>query len=59
MTTEAHVNASVAALGLTRIAVAHRPETIASADRVLVFEAGRLREVQAPCRARQQVMAAD
>ncbi len=45
--TEAHVNASVAALGLTRIVVAHRPETVASADRVLVFEAGRLHEVPA------------
>ena len=45
--TEAHVNASVAALGLTRIVVAHRPETIASADRVLVFEAGRLHELSA------------
>ena len=45
--TEAHVNASIAALGLTRIVVAHRPETIASAGRVLVFEAGRLHEAPA------------
>jgi ATP-binding cassette subfamily B protein RaxB len=42
--TEAHVNASIAGLGLTRIIVAHRPETIAAADRVLRFEAGRVIE---------------
>lgn len=36
------VNAAVSALALTRIIVAHRPETIASADRVLVMEAGRI-----------------
>jgi ATP-binding cassette subfamily B protein RaxB len=33
---EAKVNAAVKALGLTRIIIAHRPETIASASRVLV-----------------------
>lgn len=32
---EARVNAAVKALGLTRIIIAHRPETIASASRVL------------------------
>jgi ATP-binding cassette subfamily B protein RaxB len=36
------VNAAVGALALTRIIVAHRPETIASADRVLVMEGGRI-----------------
>jgi ATP-binding cassette subfamily B protein RaxB len=36
------VNAAVNALELTRIIVAHRPETIASADRVLVMEEGRI-----------------
>lgn len=36
------VNAEVSALALTRIIVAHRPETIASADRVLVMEGGRI-----------------
>ncbi len=46
LATEAHVNASITALGLTRIIVAHRPQTIASADRVLRFEAGRL--IEAP-----------
>ena len=32
---EAHINASVAALKITRIFIAHRPSTIASADRVI------------------------
>lgn len=36
------VNEAVRALPLTRIIVAHRPETIAHADRVIVIEAGRL-----------------
>ena len=36
------VNAAVAGLGLTRLIVAHRPETIASAHRVLVMGAGRI-----------------
>jgi ATP-binding cassette subfamily B protein RaxB len=45
---EARVNEAIAALGLTRIIVAHRPQTIASADRVLVFEAGCLREAPRP-----------
>jgi ATP-binding cassette subfamily B protein RaxB len=36
------VNAAVRHLALTKVIVAHRPETIASADRVLVMEAGRI-----------------
>jgi ATP-binding cassette subfamily B protein RaxB len=36
------VNDAVRRLRLTRLIVAHRPETIASADRVLVMEAGRI-----------------
>ncbi len=36
------VNEAVRALAITRIIVAHRPETIASADRVLVLEGGRI-----------------
>jgi ATP-binding cassette, subfamily B, bacterial CvaB/MchF/RaxB len=39
---ERSVNETVRALNLTRVVVAHRPETIAMADRVLVMEAGRL-----------------
>lgn len=36
------VNDAVKALSLTKVIVAHRPETIASADRVLVMEQGRI-----------------
>jgi ATP-binding cassette subfamily B protein RaxB len=39
---ERSVNATLAELPVTRIVVAHRPETIASADRVIRFEGGQL-----------------
>jgi ATP-binding cassette, subfamily B, bacterial CvaB/MchF/RaxB len=39
---ERSVNATVQALALTRVIVAHRPETIAMAGRVVVMEAGRI-----------------
>ncbi len=39
---EQEVNAAISLLGITRIMVAHRPETIASAARVLVLGGGRL-----------------
>ena len=47
--TEAAVNAAVASLGVTRIVIAHRAETIRQADRVLVLAGGKLidaRELQ-------------
>lgn len=39
---EHEVNAAVRALNITRIIIAHRPETIASASRVIVLNAGRV-----------------
>lgn len=39
---ERQVNTAIRDLRLTRIIIAHRPETIASADRVLVMEGGRI-----------------
>jgi ATP-binding cassette subfamily B protein RaxB len=36
------VNQSVRQLHLTRVIVAHRPETIASADRVIVLDGGQV-----------------
>jgi ATP-binding cassette, subfamily B, bacterial len=39
---ERAVNDAVRALRLTRIIIAHRPETIASAERVIVLQAGRV-----------------
>ncbi len=45
---EARVNAAVRELGLTRIIIAHRPETIASASRRITIINGRLQEVEQP-----------
>ena len=39
---ERAVNEAVRSLNLTRIIIAHRPETIASADRVIVLQGGRV-----------------
>ncbi len=39
---EQEVNTSIKSLNITRIIVAHRPETIASADRVIVMHGGRI-----------------
>ncbi len=39
---EKQVNDAVRALNLTRVLIAHRPETIASADRVIVLQGGRV-----------------
>lgn len=45
------VNDAVKALNLTKVIVAHRPETIASADRVLVMDGGRIVQEIIPPRA--------
>ena len=42
---EYFVNDAVKQLNITRIIIAHRPETIQSADRVLMFDQGELKEV--------------
>lgn len=42
LATEAAINGAIAALNITRIIIAHRPDTIRSADRVLMFRDGRL-----------------
>ena len=42
---ERQVNATVKRMKLTRLVIAHRPETLASADRVIVLEGGRARSV--------------
>jgi ATP-binding cassette subfamily B protein RaxB len=39
---ERAVNAAVRRVGATRIIIAHRPETVRSADRILAFQDGRL-----------------
>lgn len=45
---ESRVNAAVAGLRLTRIIVAHRPETIASAGRVVLVKQGSALELKRP-----------
>jgi ATP-binding cassette subfamily B protein RaxB len=39
---ERAVNESIRSLNLTRVVIAHRPETIASADRVIVLQGGKV-----------------
>ncbi|PXW94545.1 colicin V processing peptidase [Sphaerotilus hippei] len=39
---EARVNAAIARMGITRIVVAHRPETVAAASRVVALQSGRI-----------------
>ncbi|WP_262692673.1 peptidase domain-containing ABC transporter [Kordiimonas aestuarii] len=46
VTTERLVNQSVASLGITRIIIAHRPETIRMADRVLEMQQGELKRTE-------------
>jgi len=45
---EREVNAALAALDITRIVIAHRPQTIAAADRVLTLREGRLHAAPRP-----------
>ena len=47
---ERQVSEAVSRLPVTRVIVAHRPETIASASRVLVMQGGRLQEATRPPR---------
>jgi ATP-binding cassette subfamily B protein RaxB len=44
---ECHIAQQIRALTMTRIIVAHRPETIREADRVLLVERGKLSQVNA------------
>jgi len=47
---ERHVNAAIAGLGITRVIVAHRAETIASAGRVVRLSGGRIAADSVPAR---------
>jgi ATP-binding cassette subfamily B protein RaxB len=55
---EEQVNAAVQSLGLTRVSVAHRPQTLASASRVLHFADGGLAGVAPIPRANSELIAA-
>jgi ATP-binding cassette subfamily B protein RaxB len=45
---EEQVNAAIAKLAITRVTIAHRPQTVAAADRILVVHQGRVSEVTRP-----------
>ncbi|MFC5741519.1 peptidase domain-containing ABC transporter [Dyella tabacisoli] len=42
MERERLVNAAVQKLDVTRVVIAHRPETVASADQIIIFDAGKV-----------------
>jgi ATP-binding cassette subfamily B protein RaxB len=56
---ERRVGYAVQKLKVTRIIIAHRPETIASADRVLVLQDGRIAQELRPRRAPQSTAVAE
>lgn len=45
---EKAVNVAISAMGITRLIIAHRKETIAAAGRLLIMEGGQLREADDP-----------
>ena len=45
---EEQVNSAIAKLAITRVTIAHRPQTVAAADRILVVHQGRVSEVTRP-----------
>ena len=44
--TERRINAELKALSITRIIAAHRPDTLAAADRVIALQNGQLQQVE-------------
>ena len=55
---ERAVTQALSRMKLTRLIIAHRPETIASADRVLVMQGGRIVQEHRPVRSTLQSVAA-
>ncbi len=49
---ERQVNTVIKRMKLTRLVLAHRPETLAGADRVIVLQAGRTQSLS-PCQEAQ------
>src|SRR5439155_11022007 len=45
---EQQVNSEIGKLAITRVIIAHRPQTVAAADRILVVHQGRVSEVTKP-----------
>lgn len=48
---ERAVNRAIQALNITRLIIAHRPETVLSADRILLMDSGRIRATLTPTEA--------
>jgi ATP-binding cassette subfamily B protein RaxB len=57
--TERRVNAALKGMGITRIVAAHRPEMLASADRVVGLQEGRLVPVKLELRSVSATEAAE
>jgi ATP-binding cassette, subfamily B, bacterial CvaB/MchF/RaxB len=55
---EQQVNAEIGKLAITRVIIAHRPQTVAAADRVLVVHQGRVSEVSRTVSAPAPVLSA-
>jgi ATP-binding cassette subfamily B protein RaxB len=51
---ERAINANIANLNITRVIIAHRPETIASADRIMLLKSGKITPVKMPEKYRKQ-----
>jgi len=43
---EQQVNSEIAKLAITRVIIAHRPQTVAAADRILLLNRGRVGEIK-------------
>lgn len=48
--TERQINSELKKLSITRIIAAHRPETLAAADKVIALHQGQLKEIELPLR---------
>jgi ATP-binding cassette, subfamily B, bacterial CvaB/MchF/RaxB len=55
---EQQVNVEIGQLAITRVIIAHRPQTVAAADRILVVHQGRVSEVAKPATAPTPVLTA-
>jgi ATP-binding cassette subfamily B protein RaxB len=56
---EQAVNAAIAAMGITRIIIAHRQETIAQAERVIVMLGGQLHNLEDLLAAQEQIASSE
>lgn len=55
MSREGLVNEAISGMDLTRVIIAHRPETIASADRILIMKEGQIASVSSATDLREEL----